>query len=632
MSISNNLKCEKFILSEAFENFLEESNEFKVKDLQTYFPIMNHFMGFYNNIYSHRNYVLNSRYKLINFLENEGLQISCDKGTENYKSYKSLLFDNFTKKNIEKNIFIKQSPVLDPLTKMMNDYPCENHNLNLPYSDKYWNKFYRKINDTNNATYVDCFFTFLGSKLVENNLCPNFPLYYGSYCGIAKEYEHDISEEFEEYKRNPWFIRGQKNIGDKESLFSLRYINNNDIDSENNSLCSSNITDFENRNDSSQEEEIDSSEISSNVSNENRDYECMSQEYDDLINNIKDKLKNDQCEIKYSETSGDNNCNEISSGLESFDVIASLQNSDNLPLIEIQDNLLKDIECVEDLQSIEGSVRMSDGKEIYALLKNFPVQLICMEKCEGTLEDIIEEYIEEYKNIKLTKNEKDFNNFVKEKEYMWESYILQICFALSVAQKQYNFTHNDLHSSNIMFVSTEDEFIYYHFENNYFAIPTFGKILKIIDFGRAIYTLRGKEYFSDVFELNNDAGGQYTYPRDRKKFNHIIYPNKSFDLCRLSTSIISDIYPEIPQLKNNGKYLSNIQKETESELFNLLYSWLIDRENKEITRYEEFELYKMIARKVKNAIPEKQLHKNIFKKFIINKEDINIKKGNLYNY
>ena len=78
-------------------------------------------------------------------------------------------------------------------------------------------------------------------------------------------------------------------------------------------------------------------------------------------------------------------------------------------------------------------------------------------------------------------------------------------------------THNDLHSSNIMFVSTEDEFIYYHFENKYFAIPTFGKILKIIDFGRAIYSLRGKEYFSDVFELNNDAGGQYTYPRDRKK-------------------------------------------------------------------------------------------------------------------
>ena len=48
-----------------------------------------------------------------------------------------------------------------------------------------------------------------------------------------------------------------------------------------------------------------------------------------------------------------------------------------------------------------------------------------------------------------------------------------------LAQKQYNFTHNDLHCENIMYAKTDSEFIYYEFERKMFKIPT-GKILKII--------------------------------------------------------------------------------------------------------------------------------------------------------
>ena len=183
-----------------------------------------------------------------------------------------------------------------------------------------------------------------------------------------------------------------------------------------------------------------------------------------------------------------------------------------------------------------------------------------------------------------------------------------------------------------MFVSTEKEFIYYNFENKYYAIPTFGKILKIIDFGRAIYKIKGKEYFSDVFENHADAGGQYTYPYNRKNTKNIIYPNKSFDLSRLSTSIILDLYPNPPNEKQNAKYLSNTQKETESELFNLLYSWIVDKYNKEVTRFEDFDLYKIIARRMTNAVPEKQINKNIFKQFIVEKNSIDIEKGTIYNY
>ena len=41
--------------------------------------------------------------------------------------------------------------------------------------------------------------------------------------------------------------------------------------------------------------------------------------------------------------------------------------------------------------------------------------------------------------------------------------------------KKYNFVHNDLHSSNIMFKNTELEYLYFNFKSKYFKIPTFWK-------------------------------------------------------------------------------------------------------------------------------------------------------------
>ena len=72
------------------------------------------------------------------------------------------------------------------------------------------------------------------------------------------------------------------------------------------------------------------------------------------------------------------------------------------------------------------------------------------------------------------------DNNISETE--WKSILFQICFGLAVAQKAYDFVHNDLHSSNIMFKNTNKEYLYFSFKGNYFRIPTCGKITKIIDF------------------------------------------------------------------------------------------------------------------------------------------------------
>jgi hypothetical protein len=62
--------------------------------------------------------------------------------------------------------------------------------------------------------------------------------------------------------------------------------------------------------------------------------------------------------------------------------------------------------------------------------------------------------------------------------------------------------------------------------------------------------------------------------------------------------------------------------ETESDLYNLLWSWLVCDDGHNILmepdgkeRYPDFELYKIIAAKLHNAIPFEQVRKPVFEKF-----------------
>ena len=77
----------------------------------------------------------------------------------------------------------------------------------------------------------------------------------------------------------------------------------------------------------------------------------------------------------------------------------------------------------------------------------------------------------------------------------WFSILFQICFGLSVAHKRNKFVHNDLHCSNIMFTETEQEYLYFKYKSRVYRLPTFGRITKIIDFGRATFEVDGNLFF-----------------------------------------------------------------------------------------------------------------------------------------
>jgi hypothetical protein len=230
----------------------------------------------------------------------------------------------------------------------------------------------------------------------------------------------------------------------------------------------------------------------------------------------------------------------------------------------------------------------------------FPVQVICMEKCDNTFDNLI-------MNEELSDDE-------------WFSAFMQIIMILITYQKTFSLTHNDLHTNNIMYVSTNKKFLYYIYKKKTYKVPTFGKIYKIIDFGRAIYKFNGKIFCSDSFQTGGDAATQYNtepYFNDTKPR---LEPNFSFDLCRLACSIFDYVVDDFETIKSINDC---------SPLVKLIIEWCVDDnginilyKNNGVERYPDFKLYKMIARLVHKHIPSDQLERPEFRKYVILNKNI----------
>jgi hypothetical protein len=238
-------------------------------------------------------------------------------------------------------------------------------------------------------------------------------------------------------------------------------------------------------------------------------------------------------------------------------------------------------------------------------------------------------------------NSEDFEDS-ETKDLRWSSWLFQVVAALLVAQHWYGFVHNDLHTNNVMWTSTDKEFLYYKLHKGttvfYKRVPTYGKIMKIIDFGRASYTLPEPAGFmiSDAFFPGNDASDQYNCePFYDSKAGKKIEPNPSFDLCRLSVSLIESLFLERPEAKQPVRIMSREQNgaklytETVSPVYNLLWSWLQDDSGKNVLRnpdgterYPDFDLYKAIAANVHHSIPKQQIEKPIFAHYTCKQSDI----------
>jgi hypothetical protein len=254
--------------------------------------------------------------------------------------------------------------------------------------------------------------------------------------------------------------------------------------------------------------------------------------------------------------------------------------------------------------------------DIFAEIKNFPVMVIYTESSESTMDDLLNDY-----------DAVGAKPGTKEWDLIWTAWVFQVIAALSVAQSVFGFTHNDLHSNNIVWSKTDIPFLYYSTRDGVvFKVPTFGRIFRLIDFGRSIFTVNDKLFFSDDFRPGNDAAEQYNFGEFYESDKDLVMPNPSFDLARFTVSVFESLFPSSPPRRKNGVVLSDEPGlkivETESDLYNLLWTWLLCDDGHNILmetdgteRYPDFDLYKVISAQVSGAIPADQVRKPIFEKF-----------------
>ena len=148
------------------------------------------------------------------------------------------------------------------------------------------------------------------------------------------------------------------------------------------------------------------------------------------------------------------------------------------------------------------------GDCVTVSIKDFPVHAIALEKLENTLDSLL----------------------IREKHPMGGSELsaalLQVVLSLTAYQKCFMLTHNDLHTSNIMYARTERTHLLYKVDGTYFKVPTFGKIWKVIDFGRAIYWANGKLFYSDSYLPDGDAATQYNFADFHNEAKTKVVPNR----------------------------------------------------------------------------------------------------------
>jgi hypothetical protein len=173
-----------------------------------------------------------------------------------------------------------------------------------------------------------------------------------------------------------------------------------------------------------------------------------------------------------------------------------------------------------------------------------------------------------------------------------------------------------------MYNHTEKEYLYYKFESRYYKVPTYGKLYKIIDFGRAIYTFKGKFICSDSFHQKGDAATQYNIEPYFNKNKPRLGPNMSFDLCRLACSLYDYFLTDVENVKNCGDPIAGLIDEwcKDDKGRNILYKKCGEE------RYPDFKLYKMIARTVHKHTPQAQLDNVQFEKYKINRKKAKQKK------
>lgn len=469
----------------------------------------------------------------------------------------------------KKDVFFKYSPLLDPVKYMMGKYDTNDENLMmLPKFDT--KNGHAKIRDPNNSAYVDSFFTYLTSQLYHSHGFVHALDFYGSFLANKKDFRVNIADDVEYLNDSEFFHLNRSSLFEVDNAYANGVFNFNtrknkeklklETIEDDNVLELSNIEDLA---------ELD------NIFVERKD--------DNNQNYVKEADLVFSFDINDAEKKDDDSSSECSSR-------SSVTDSED--------------ECSDEIYECTSESGFSTASEdmLFVTIPSFPVQVIALEKCENTLDSLIVDKGEHMKDIE------------------WGSMMIQVIMMLISYQKTYGLTHNDLHTNNIMYVDTDKPFLYYRADEKYYKVPTFGRLYKIIDFGRAIYKFRGNVVCSDSYHPKGDASTQYNFEPYMNEDKPRLDPNFSFDLCRLGCSLLDFFMDELEESPKSPTLAAK----------RIMMDWCMDDKGRNVLykqdgeeRYPNFKLYKMIARTVHNHLPLDELRKGYFERFVVSKKKIN---------
>ena len=544
-------------------------------------------------------------------------------------------------------VFFKFSPLLDPIKYLAGNYDIQNNSLlNLPLlmssplsidnkngKNKEQEKgkeakegkegqhhyCHPKILDPNNAAYVDGFFSYLSSQLLHAHDFIHGIDFYGAYLATQKDFIFNIFDDQEYLMKNDFFKDKNGVLFYYDEAECQNVLTWNEDRKGGHKETKSKNSKIQISNENAVEiiaERLESFEMYENSDGFNPNAIAIETELVDLsksqLFNIHDEDNNEngdnndgrdhykKCGDCHCDSSSSSSCSSRSShttngSLYNMSDDGETHNDNTSELSGSSDDSYNEDDDEED----EGEDE--EEEVLNAIIYDFPVEVIALERCSKTLDHLM---------VKDALSDEE-----------WEAALMQVVMTLATYQKVFAFTHNDLHTNNIMYIETDKKFIYYCFNNKYYKVPTYGRIFKIIDFGRSIYTFNTKFICSDSFHRSGDAATQYNcepYFNDKKP---LVEPNYSFDLCRLGCSLFDFFIDDIDNVEAECK---------KSRLTNLVVDWITDDNGRNILykksgvdRYPDFKLYKMIARTVHDKVPSQQLIKHtVFTQFEIPKKNI----------
>ena len=171
---------------------LKNENLTSFNNIQNYIPIYKRFFNLNENNFDTIN--LNHTHNILEINKKETYQIfNCNVQKNN-------------KENI--NLFFKFSPLLDPVKYLTGKYK----DIDISKLPKFNNNnCHEKLLDTNNCAYIDSFFSYLTSILLNKYKFINGIEFYGSFLGIKKEFKYNIYDDLE-YLYDSEFFNQNKDI------------------------------------------------------------------------------------------------------------------------------------------------------------------------------------------------------------------------------------------------------------------------------------------------------------------------------------------------------------------------------------------------------------------------------------